>query len=284
MRLAVHYTTQYSYSHPARRVIQLLRLTPHSFRGQNVLDWRIDVDCDARLREARDGYGNITHMLYVDRAVDALRVSVTGKVLTEDRAGVVDGLPSDLPPAIFLRNTPLTEPSLGLLDFASALDGQNGGTLDKMHRLTSAIHQRMTFDTDRTETHTTAGDAFAERHGVCQDFSHIFIAVARSIGVPARYISGHLFRRDGVTMQEAAHAWVEAYVDDLGWVGFDPSNGICADDAYIRVATGLDYADAAPFAGARNGGGVETLAVDVQVRVARSQSQVQSEAQAQAQN
>ena len=79
MRLSVHYNTVYHYSEPTQRVIQLLRLTPVSFAGQNVLDWRIDVDCDARLREGRDGYGNITHMLYIDRPVQALRVSVTGK-------------------------------------------------------------------------------------------------------------------------------------------------------------------------------------------------------------
>ena len=84
-------------------MIQLLRVTPPSFAGQTVLDWRIDVDCDARLREGRDGYGNVTHMLYVDRPIEASTVSVTGRVLTEDRAGVVQGLPHDLPPQVFLR-------------------------------------------------------------------------------------------------------------------------------------------------------------------------------------
>jgi transglutaminase-like putative cysteine protease len=277
MRLSVHYNTSYRYSAPAQKVIQLLRLTPPSFAGQNVLDWRIDVDCDARLREGRDGYGNITHMLYVDRPIDHLKVSVTGRVLTEDRAGVVDGLAKDLPPQVFLRHTPLTHIGPALHDLAVALEQQQGSTLEKLHRLAAAIQTRMNFDTGQTEADTTALDAFLAGHGVCQDFAHIFIAVARTIGIPARYISGHLFRRDGAVLQEAGHAWVEGYVPDLGWVAFDPTNGISADDAYIRVAAGLDYRDAAPFAGARSGGGKEDLSVDVQVRLARAQSQSQSQ-------
>ena len=276
MRLSVHYNTVYHYSEPTQRVIQLLRLTPPSFAGQNVLDWRIGVDCDARLREGRDGYGNITHMLYIDRPVRKLKISVTGKVLTEDRAGVVEGLPNELPPPVYLRPTPLTEPGPAITDFARTLDRMGGAPLERLHRLTSAIHGRMNFDTGRTETDTTAQEAFSAGHGVCQDFTHIFIAVARATGLPARYISGHLFRRDGDALQEAAHAWAEAYVPDLGWVAFDPSNGISADDAYIRVAAGLDYRDAAPVVGARRGGGEEELAVDVQVRQAQSQSQSQS--------
>jgi transglutaminase-like putative cysteine protease len=276
MRLSVHYDTSYHYSQPTRRVIQLLRVTPLSFAGQSVLDWRIDVDCDARLREGRDGYGNITHMLYVDRPIEAMKVSVSGKVLTEDRAGMVGGLPDDLPPQVFLRQTMLTQAGRPLHDLAAALTAQGGAELDKLHRLTAAIHARMTFDTGRTEVDTPATEAYAEGHGVCQDFAHIFIAVVRSIGIPARYISGHLFRRDGAILQEAGHAWAEAWIEHLGWVAFDPSNGICTDDSYVRVAAGLDYRDAAPFAGTRNGGGREELKVKVQVRQIGAQNQSQS--------
>ena len=105
----------------------------------------------------------------------------------------------------------------------------------------------------------------------------MFIAAARLMGIPARYISGHLFRRDGVHAQEASHAWAEAWVGDLGWVAFDPTNGISADDAYVRVACGLDYRDAAPVAGARSGGGAENLAVEVAVSETQQQAQHQSQ-------
>ena len=264
MRLAVHYSTTYTYAEPVRRVIQLLRVEPLSFAGQSVLDWRIDVDCDARLREGRDGYGNVTHMLYVDSPVQSLTLSIAGRVLTEDKHGIVQGLPHDLPPEIFLRSTPLTGPGPAIGALLAACDGGRS-TIERLHRLTQTLHANLRFDTRATAVETPAEEAAAEGHGVCQDFAHIFIAAARLSGIPARYVSGHLFRRDGRHDQQAAHAWAEAWVEDLVWVAFDPVNGISTDDAYLRVACGLDYRDAAPIAGARSGGGVEQLRVEVRV-------------------
>jgi len=99
---------------------------------------------------------------------------------------------------------------------------------------------------------------------VCQDHSHIFIACAREMGMPARYVSGYLMI-DGATAQDAMHAWAEAHVDALGWVGFDVSNAISPDARYVRVATGLDYADASPVSGTRVGGTGERLEVRIDV-------------------
>ena len=277
MQLSVRHVTTYTYSQPARGIIQLLRATPLSFVGQNVLEWRIDVDSDARLREGRDGYGNLTHMLYVDKPVRGLSVAVTGRVLTEDRAGIVHGLPHDLPPQIFLRSTPLTEAGPAIEALACAIDGGPDPALGRLHNLNARIYEMMKFDTEATEADTSAEQAAAAGHGVCQDFTHMFIAAARLMGIPARYVSGHLFRRDGAHAQEAAHAWAEGWVGDLGWVAFDPTNGISADDAYVRVACGLDYRDAAPVAGARSGGGSEELAVEVEVSETNLQSQYQSQ-------
>jgi transglutaminase-like putative cysteine protease len=278
MRLSVHYSTTYTYAEPVRRVIQLLRVEPLSFAGQSVLDWRVDVDHDARLREARDGYGNVTHMLYVDSPVSSLSISIAGRVLTEDKHGIVQGLPHDLPAEVFLRATPLTRPGPAIQAIADASAGR-GGAIERLHRLVGHVHQGLRFDTEAPMVETGAEQAAAEGHGVCQDFAHIFIAAARLANIPARYVSGHLFRRDGNHEQQAAHAWAEAWVEDLGWVAFDPVNGISTDDAYLRVACGLDYRDAAPIAGARSGGGREELAVEVRVSAAaagQSQSQVQS--------
>jgi transglutaminase-like putative cysteine protease len=277
MQLAVRHLTTYSYSQPARGLIQLLRATPASFTGQNVLDWRIDVDCDARLREGRDGYGNVTHMLYVDKPVTRLSIAVTGRVLTEDRAGVVQGLPQDLPPQVFCRATPLTEAGPAIEALARNVEVGPDPALGRLHHLNARLYEAMRFDTEATAADTTAEQACAAGHGVCQDFAHMFIAAARLLGIPARYISGHLFRRDGAHAQEASHAWAEAWVGDLGWIAFDPTNGICADDAYVRVACGLDYRDAAPVAGARSGGGKEHLAVEVAVSQTQHQAQFQSQ-------
>jgi transglutaminase-like putative cysteine protease len=135
------------------------------------------------------------------------------------------------------------------------------------------VHQEITFDTDPTHSGTTAAEAFALRRGVCQDLTHIFIAGARGLGLPARYVGGYLCRADGASRQEAGHAWVEAFVPELGWLAFDPANGICATDAHVRVAAGLDYLGAAPVRGTRYGGGEEVLAVAVRVDQAGRQMQ-----------
>jgi transglutaminase-like putative cysteine protease len=233
------------------------------------------VDCDARLRESRDGYGNVTHMLYVDKPTQQLSISLTGLVLTENQAGIVRGIASDLPPQVFLRETPLTRPGHHLCGFAADLNKSKAPPLDRLHQLNRLLHSSLKFDAQATSTETTAEQAFSAAHGVCQDFAHIFIALAREMGTPTRYVSGHLYRRDGAGLQEASHAWAEAYVEDLGWVAFDPTHGMSTDENYVRVACGLDYRDASPISGARLGGGEERLAVEVKVS-GQSESQVQN--------
>jgi transglutaminase-like putative cysteine protease len=135
------------------------------------------------------------------------------------------------------------------------------------------VRHEIAYDTDPTHAGTTAAEAFALRRGVCQDLTHIFIAAARTLAVPARYIGGYFHRADGVRQQEAGHAWAEAFVPDLGWVAFDAANGMCATDAHVRVAVGLDYLGAAPVRGTRYGGAGETLSVAVHVDQAAWQTQ-----------
>lgn len=276
MRLTISHRTRYLFSRPLTNAVQMLRLTPLSCLNQTVLDWRIDVDCDARLREARDGYGNCLTTLYVDQPVTVLTITATGQVVTDDRSGVVSGLASDLPPGVFLKPTLLAAPDDAIRDFAADVAARVPAPLDRLHALSAGLSERMTFDPGTSVTTTTAANAFAAGRGVCQDYAHIFIAAARAGNIPARYVSGHLYRRDGAGTQPAAHAWTEAWVEDLGWVAFDPTNGICADDAYVRVASGLDFSDVSPIVGARRGGGNEEMTVEVRVTSsARSQSQRQ---------
>lgn len=265
MRLSIRHRTTYRFERPQARVVQLARLTPPSFAGQQVTAWSIDMDCDARLRAAGDGYGNELTMIYVDGPLDTLSIEVAGDVLTEDRHGVVKGTSEPLPPLAFLRPTALTKPDDAIMALARAAHGAGDGTLARMHALNRAIGATMRFDVDETDVTHTAAEALAGGHGVCQDFTHVFVAAARAIDVPARYVSGHLYRRDGDDHQSAAHAWAEVCVEGLGWVGFDAANGISPDDAYVRVAVGLDYREAAPLAGARVGGGEESLDVSVSV-------------------
>ena len=185
---------------------------------------------------------------------------------TFDTGGVVRGAVERFPPLVFLRETPLTRCDAGLKTFAERV-GQGAAMLDRLHALLAAVHEEMVFETDRTDTETSASEALALGHGVCQDLTHIFVGAARWLGGPARYVSGHLAREDGQIDQAAAHAGAEAHVEGLGWVGFDPTNGVCPTSAYVRVAVGLDYLGAAPVRGSRYGGSGEHL--DVKLRVTR---------------
>ena len=274
MRIHISHATTYTYDAPPSGVTQLLRLTPRDHEGQHVLSWRIDLSEDCLLHQHEDAFGNIIHSFTAEGPFDRLSVEVDGEVDTQDTGGLVKGAVECFPPQLFLRETSLTQPDSAIVDFAkTAQAGTNGDNLALLHALLAALNRQIAFDTDPTHTATTAAQAFALRRGVCQDLTHIFVAAARSLGIPARYVGGHFHRADGVTSQEAGHAWAEAYVENLGWVGFDPTNGICITDAHVRVAVGLDYLGASPVRGTRYGGSGETLSVAVRVAQARQQIQ-----------
>lgn len=274
MRLRVHHTTTYRYDPPAGGVIQILRLTPANHDGQYVAEWQVDVSADARLTQRRDAFGNITHVFTATGPLSELVVHVDGQVDTLDTGGVLRGTDERFPPGLFLRATDLTQMDDAMIAFAAPLrDAAKDVPLDFLHRLMAALNERITFDADPTHPGTSATEAFALGRGVCQDYAHIFIACTRWAGIPARYVAGHFMRADGVIRQDAGHAWAEAYVPDLGWVGFDAANALCTTDAHIRVAVGLDSLGAAPVRGTRFGGGTETLAVAVSVDQAGRQSQ-----------
>jgi transglutaminase-like putative cysteine protease len=274
MRIHISHATTYTYDTPPSGVTQLLRLTPRDHEGQHVLSWRIDLSEDCLLHQHEDAFGNIIHSFTAEGPFDRLSVEVDGEVDTQDTGGLVKGAVECFPTQLFLRETSLTQPDPAIVDFAkTAQAGTNGDNLALLHALLAALNRQIAFDTDPTHTATTAAQAFALRRGVCQDITHIFVAAARSLGIPARYVGGHFHRADGVTSQEAGHAWAEAYVENLGWVGFDPTNGICITDAHVRVAVGLDYLGASPVRGTRYGGSGETLSVAVRVAQARQQIQ-----------
>ena len=274
MRIRISHATTYRYDAPPTGVIQMLRLTPRNHVGQYVLNWRIDLSEDCLLHQHEDAFGNITHSFTAEGPFDELSVSVEGEVDTHETKSVVAGAVERFPPQMFLRETTLTAADAAIIELADGARTKFGSdTLALLHGLMTSLNDEMTFDTDPTHTGTAAAEAFALRRGVCQDMAHIFIAAARQVGIPARYVGGHFYRDDGVTAQDAGHAWVEAYVEHLGWVGFDPTNGIGTTEAHVRVAVGMDYLGAAPVRGTRYGGGGETLKVSVHVAQARQQSQ-----------
>jgi transglutaminase-like putative cysteine protease len=274
MRIRISHLTNYRYETPATSVIQMLRLTPRNHDGQYVTRWRIDVSTDCRLDQHEDAFGNITHAFTAEGPLGELTILVEGEVETRDTQGVVRGTVERFPPSLYLRETALTSPDADIAGFAAASrDAAGGNVLKLLHGLLERLHDDMTYDTDPTHSTTSAAEAFALKRGVCQDLTHVFIAASRSLGVPARYVGGYFHREDGVREQDAGHAWAEAFVPELGWVAFDPANGICATDAHVRVAVGLDYLGAAPLRGTRYGGAGEVLSVKVRVAQAAQQTQ-----------
>lgn len=286
MRLTIRHETRYRFAQPASAIAQTLRLTPRGHDGQHVVRWRIDIDQDCRLRTAEDAFGNHVNSFTVDGPVDTLTVAVDGEVDTRDTGGVVRGAVERFPADLYLRETDLTAPDLEIAAFARDVTAADSDPLGKLHALMAALHERMTYDEEPTDSTTTAAQAFKLGRGVCQDISHVFLSCARTIGAPARYVGGYLLKYDGEPdemtqsmdgmsqslatapsplVQHAGHAWAEAFVPELGWVGFDAANCICPTETYVRIALGLDYLGAAPVRGSRYGGDGETLEVDIVV-------------------
>src|ERR1700675_841554 len=226
MRLRIAHSTSYRYEPPATGVIQVLRMTPGSHDGQYVAEWQIDVSTDSRLDVHQDEFGNVTHVLTGGPIAD-LTINVEGLIETHDTGGVLRGTDERFPPSLFLRSTALTEVNPAMATFARELRSESeDDALGFLHALMMQINEHMTFDEDPTNSGTSAVEACGLKRGVCQDYAHIFIACARSALIPARFVAGHFLRSDGMINQQAGHAWAEAFVPDLGWVGFDPANGI----------------------------------------------------------
>jgi transglutaminase-like putative cysteine protease len=264
VRLHVRHETSYRYDTPAAAAIQTLRLTPRSYEGLRVVDWRVWSDRRRELPVFVDGFGNVTHCHAVNGPHSEASIFVEGEVETAPTYGIVRGAPEPLPPLFFLRRTPLTTPDAALEALAQKARPQ-GSVLKQLHALLNAVRDAVDYLPGATDAATTAAEALAAGAGVCQDHAHIFIAAARLLGIPARYVGGYFWTGSESREYEAAHAWAEAFVHDLGWVGFDAANRICPTEAYIRASVGLDYRSAAPVRGVRRGAGSETLAVAVKV-------------------
>jgi transglutaminase-like putative cysteine protease len=284
MRLSIEHETHYRFDAPAHHSIQYLRLTPRADPCQSVISWTLTTP--GKLKQWSDGFGNAAHVSVQNGVHDEVPVMVRGEVETIDTSGV---LPSDdgLPPLMFLRPTLFTRVNGAIEELARPLIERKNdeGTIAALHALMWVLHHAVAYQPGLTDVETTAAEALQKGSGVCQDHAHLFIACARVLGVPARYVSGYLFCEEGGNgaarrASLASHAWAEAYVDDLGWVSFDTTNSRCATEAYVRLAIAFDYAGAAPIRGFRRGGGVEEMSVRVHV----TQQQAQSQGQGQSQN
>jgi transglutaminase-like putative cysteine protease len=279
MRLKVRHVTVYEYEPPASKVGLRLRLFPADFDGQSVDRWLVTVNGDRVEKLLTDGFANRLGLWLQHSACERAEIIAEGVVNTEDKAGVVRGLKRRPPPAIFLHETAKTRPNAAIRDLARGVAGET--PLATMHALSAAVGEAVAYRPGQTTEDTTAAEALKLGAGVCQDHAHVFIAGARSLGVPARYVTGYLLAGDDTNEDFATHAWAEAYVGEIGWIGFDPSNGMSPTDRYIRLAVGMDAHAAAPIRGTVTGETTETLTAHVEITsdtggTAQSQSQSQS--------
>jgi transglutaminase-like putative cysteine protease len=266
MRLKIRHQTFYQYDIAAASAVQILRLTPRSHEGQFVQKWRVEIDADCKLDRGEDAFGNIVHTFSVDGPIHAMMITAEGELDMADTGGSLKGTTEYFPLGLWLRETRLTKADPAIKVYARHHFSSEGGQiLATLHALMRAINTDFSFMVGETDATTTATEAFASKKGVCQDLAHVFVACARSLGIPARYAGGYYLRTDKVE-QDAGHAWAEVHVNGLGWIGFDPANGLCTTDRHVRVAIGADYLDAAPIRGSRIGGTGEKLKVMVDVR------------------
>ena len=263
MRLSITHKTQYEYDVPVDYALQQVRLTPANNRQQTVRSWNIEVDGGKTELSFNDQYNNHTQLVSIEPGSKLISLTASGEVETTDSTGILGPVYGYAPLWHFINPSELTSPGKGIVRLSKTVNPDD--LLTSLHELSAQIAGEVAYSPGQTYAATSAEEALQGGHGVCQDHAQIFIAAARSAGVPARYVSGYLMMNDRVD-QDATHAWAEAHVDGLGWVGFDISNGISPDERYVRIATGLDSREAAPISGMRLGAASESMIVSLQVQ------------------
>lgn len=263
MQLKIEHQTRYSYDAPVPFGLQQLRLTPQSGPTQTVDRWNVAIEGGQVECSFEDQHGNLVQLVSFEPYVTEFAVTCNGEVSTLDGSGISGEHRGIAPLWMYQLETPLTAPGPGIRALIKGADTQN--PVETLHQISGKIAKKVRYEAGTTGPDTTAEEALQAGNGVCQDHAQIFIAAARLLGLPARYVSGYLRMNDRID-QDATHAWAEAFVEDLGWVGFDVSNGISPDQRYVRVAAGADYSEAAPASGLRYGDATEALAVSVQVQ------------------
>ncbi len=264
MRLNINHQTRYTYDAPVAYGLQQIRLTPKSCATQNIVSWETEITGGEVEAEFEDQYDNHVILVRTHENETEIGIHASGKADTMDTNGIIGKHTGFVPLWCFKRSTPLTEVGKNIRSLVRELSRDFDSDLEMMHELTRLIGQHVAYEVGTTASTTTAEEALEHGRGVCQDHAHIMIGAARHLGMPARYVSGYLMMNDRI-VQDASHAWVEVHCDGIGWTGFDVSNGISPDERYVRIATGLDYREAAPVFGIRHGNAGESMNVTVNV-------------------
>ena len=264
MRLSIKHSTRYSYTDPVVHALLRLRLTPKHTQGQQIIEWDMEYENGHEELSYDDQHFNTITLVAVEPEAREVVITCKGVVDTEDHAGVIGRHSGHMPLWSFLGQTELTKPGPVVRGFARDAERASDDKLQRLHALSALVLDSVEYKVGSTSVDTRGEQAAERGSGVCQDHTHIFIGAARLLEIPARYVSGYLMMNDRVD-QDATHAWAEAFVEGLGWVGFDVSNSISPDARYVRVATGRDYRDASPISGISFGTTTQALQVDIAV-------------------
>jgi transglutaminase-like putative cysteine protease len=290
---AILHNTRYRYSQTITQSMMEVRMQPITDGAQRCLSFKLATTPRARVSDYRDYLGNTVHVFDIPSAHKALTISANAVVemldmpplplsLPETAWGDIDRLADDyafwdmLHPGERTAGTALLEQFAEETHFVRRRD-----PLSLLRELNQQIYRRFDYVPESTTVDSSIDEALIARRGVCQDFSHIMAAMVRRLGIPCRYVSGYLYHQRSIkdrSSPDATHAWVEAYLPPLGWVGFDPTNNVLAGERHIRAAVGRDYADVPPTFGVFRGTAESQLQVEVRVTETQPPSIMQENA------
>ena len=269
MKLHIRHTTDYRYTEPLRYALQTLWLTPQSSSAQTVHFW--SVGAPEKLFAQKDAFGNtMQSYTFVGQVADNVRWSLVNAAGDVETCGVAEFVDAEtLPhPYFFLRATHLAEPHWQLAEFGRQFITQSAdGTanLQALLALSEAVSKTVCYQKNSTDVTTNALEAFNAGAGVCQDQAHVMVAICRSLGYPARYVSGYFYAAHEPDL--ASHAWVDVCLDvaTRRWVSIDVTHHCVIDERHVRLAMGTDYNACPPAKGVRQGGGEESLSVVITI-------------------
>jgi transglutaminase-like putative cysteine protease len=288
-RYKLAHATVFSYDASVSESYNELRLRPRHDETQSCLSFRITTYPFSKPAAHLDYFNNWVHHFHILPEHSELRVESESTVLVhpqpsyagaplllseldQRREHLHDEYFDWLSPSQYCPVLP------AIAEKANEVEALSDGTVRGFAEAASSlIHERFTYKPGSTHVHSSVEDSLVTGEGVCQDFSHILIAVLRQRGIPARYVSGYLVPKqstdarsamENVIGGQASHAWVQAYIPDAGWIGLDPTAGEFAEDRHILVARGRDYGDVPPVRGVYKGHAGQGLSVDVRVRPA----------------
>jgi len=267
MKLEIVHSTRYRYTAPIAETVMEVRLRPMDGNTQRCIDFRLELSHGVKARGYVDGFGN--HVHYFNLVRPHAGISVVSRSIVET------GLPPDADPGEelvqdFLRFRSPVKDVEGVRDLAARHPIEDPGSPESTERaldaLTTTISDEFAYDKTVTGVYSAVDDVLALRAGVCQDFAHLFIAVARAMAVPARYVSGYIHVPGERASTTASHAWAEAWVGSKGWIGFDATHPVRATPNHVRLAVGRDYTDAAPTRGVYVGSAASTMSISVRTK------------------